>query len=625
MAKAEDYAAWIVKNQDKRGTPEFETVSAAYKQARGKPQTQAAPEAAPDPTEGMSTFDKVAAGAGQALTNVGRGVGQLLGMVSQADIDEAKKRDAPLEKTTAGTVGNVIGNIAAFAPTAMIPGANTVTGAATIGALSSALATPGQAADRATAGLLGGAGGAVGQLIPRAIGSLKAAAEPLTEAGRAKIIGRLMNKSIGDDAATVAARLRTAQPLVPGSMPTAAEVGESGGLAALQRAMSAADPEAYTQRGLEQSSSRLQALRNIAGDDASKAAAIKARDAATKDVYAQAKNTSYIVDDSLENLLQRPLVKKALGRAEEIAKNDGRTFAINSTTSAPFSGVGGKSAEKVKGITGYSLQDIKMAMDDMLKDPASGIVGKEAEQARNLRGSIMSWMENANPEFKAARTTYSNMSQPINQMDVGGALLEKVTPALSDYGALGKETGAKYAQALRNSDDLVKNATGFKGADLESVMGSQNMQRLEAVAQDLARKSNAQELGRGVGSNTFQNFAMDNLAQTMGMPSAVKALGSMIPGMAPTTTLLLKGGQAVGGMAYKSADEQMRRDMAQALLNPQAAARLMDAASKPQMLARLLQKLPASAQKALPPEEILRLLQASPGVVGMGLANAQQQ
>lgn len=36
MASAEDYAAWIIKNSDKKGTPEFETVAQAYKFAKGK-------------------------------------------------------------------------------------------------------------------------------------------------------------------------------------------------------------------------------------------------------------------------------------------------------------------------------------------------------------------------------------------------------------------------------------------------------------------------------------------------------------------------------------------------------------------------------------------------------------
>lgn len=35
MATADEYATWIVKNADKRGTPEFDTVAAAYKDAKG--------------------------------------------------------------------------------------------------------------------------------------------------------------------------------------------------------------------------------------------------------------------------------------------------------------------------------------------------------------------------------------------------------------------------------------------------------------------------------------------------------------------------------------------------------------------------------------------------------------
>ena len=34
MATADEYAAWIVKNADKKGTPEFDTVAAAYKDAQ---------------------------------------------------------------------------------------------------------------------------------------------------------------------------------------------------------------------------------------------------------------------------------------------------------------------------------------------------------------------------------------------------------------------------------------------------------------------------------------------------------------------------------------------------------------------------------------------------------------
>ena len=43
MPTADDYADWIVKNKEKRGTPEFEAVAAAYKEAQAEEQSQAEP------------------------------------------------------------------------------------------------------------------------------------------------------------------------------------------------------------------------------------------------------------------------------------------------------------------------------------------------------------------------------------------------------------------------------------------------------------------------------------------------------------------------------------------------------------------------------------------------------
>jgi hypothetical protein len=48
MATADDYAGWIVKNAAKKGTPEFETVAAAYKEALAE--EQAAPTRLPEVT-----------------------------------------------------------------------------------------------------------------------------------------------------------------------------------------------------------------------------------------------------------------------------------------------------------------------------------------------------------------------------------------------------------------------------------------------------------------------------------------------------------------------------------------------------------------------------------------------
>ena len=67
-----------------------------------------------DPTEGMSGFDKVRAGVGKSLADTGRGLGQLVGLVSREDVDRSQELDAALMQTGAGKSGYVGGTIASL-------------------------------------------------------------------------------------------------------------------------------------------------------------------------------------------------------------------------------------------------------------------------------------------------------------------------------------------------------------------------------------------------------------------------------------------------------------------------------------------------------------------------------
>jgi polyhydroxyalkanoate synthesis regulator phasin len=182
-------------------------------------------------------------------------------------------------------------------------------------------------------------------------------------------------------------------------------------------------------------------------------------------------------------------------------------------------------------------------------------------------------------------------------MQVGQNLIEKISPALSDFGALGKETAAKYAQALRNSLQTVKEATGFE-QPIEKLMTPQQMETLTNVGKDLARRSNMQELGRGVGSNTFQNMAMDNLISQSANPKmtgitlkTLDAILNKIPvANALSPTNLMKGENAA-----------LQQKLAEALLNPQEAARLMDLANKmPSAKGEMLKKLIQGGMLSVP-------------------------
>lgn len=141
----------------------------------------AQPQAPPNPTEGMSTFDKFAAGSGKAVADLGRGVKQLndqfdarnfpqpvraaIKQQGQADAAESRQLDAPLLATTAGKVGNIAGSIATTVPTLAIPGANTVAGAGVIGATLGALQPEAQDGERLKNAAMGGVVAAVSQGI----------------------------------------------------------------------------------------------------------------------------------------------------------------------------------------------------------------------------------------------------------------------------------------------------------------------------------------------------------------------------------------------------------------------------------------------------------------------------
>lgn len=124
-------------------------------------------------TDGMSFGQKLAAGAGKAVADTGRGIGQLLGLVSQADVDEAAARDADLMSTGGGVVGNVLGQVAQMAVpgavagrvspafkalTAARPIASAAAGSGAYSALQPVLSDDTRAGNAAQGALLGGLG-----------------------------------------------------------------------------------------------------------------------------------------------------------------------------------------------------------------------------------------------------------------------------------------------------------------------------------------------------------------------------------------------------------------------------------------------------------------------------------
>ncbi len=538
-----------------------------------------------NPTKDMGAGEKFLAGTGKAFADIGRGVGQFIptrrngewsSLVTADDVRESRKNDAALMNTGWGKAGNITGNVAALVPSAFLPGAATVPGAALIGATTGFLSPAESLEERAKNTGMGGGFGAGGVVLGRTLGAgwqaARALVDPLSKGGQERIAAQTL-QAFSSDPVKAAANLRTVQPLVPGSLPTMAQGADDIGLAQLERTL-ANNPETGKVLGdtyAAQRAARLSAIQGLAGDAAKRDAAVAAREAAAGPFYQQAKNAVYELDPAIQSLLNTPTGRQALQRAEKIAQDGQRPFRFTTETSAPFRGVGGAAPQTKTQMTGQALQDIKMALDDMLGSaPMGGISKSEAEAAKNIRGKMIGWMESVNPDFKTARQTFARESTPINTMDVANELMKKLEPALARYGANTKEQASAYAQALEKAKETVKKATGIN-KPIDEVIDKQANDLLENIARDLGRKVKAEDMGRAVGSNTAQNLSAQNLLRRTlgptGLPQSWAESGFLQTLLAPYSALNRAAGTEGKVMGL-----------------------LADAAQDPQLAARLLQK-----------------------------------
>jgi hypothetical protein len=128
-----------------------------------------------DPLAGMSRADIMGAASGKAFRDVYRGVKQTFNIgdqtALQAEIDRAKKDEAALMKSPWGFGANLATNALMLAPTALIPGVNTVAGAGLLGAALGGLQPTASDESTGVNMALGAAGGSVGQGIANTIGT----------------------------------------------------------------------------------------------------------------------------------------------------------------------------------------------------------------------------------------------------------------------------------------------------------------------------------------------------------------------------------------------------------------------------------------------------------------------
>ncbi len=196
MATAEDYAGWLVQNQDKKGTPEFDTVAQAYKHVRGQPDmskpvvaqniTPSMQSSLKDEAASRPSWEAGLAGVGTAVDNAAMRLKSLFTRLTPTDESNVRANRDLTSASGPALAGNIVGNVAmtggpaaalyrGVAPLAarVLPGtvapalAPTVAGAVT-GGTTAALTNPVLSGESEAGNIaMGAAGGALGDTAAR--------------------------------------------------------------------------------------------------------------------------------------------------------------------------------------------------------------------------------------------------------------------------------------------------------------------------------------------------------------------------------------------------------------------------------------------------------------------------
>ena len=205
--------------------------------------------------------------------------------------------------------------------------------------------------------------------------------------------------------------------------------------------------------------------------------------------------SQYVGGLDIGDLMNRPAIRSALAGARDTAANFGES--INNAN--PIS----------------VLHWAKKNLDGAISAAKRQGNNIEASALQSAQKALLKKIESISPNYAQARATFESMSKPINQMEVGKALRDKLVPAISDFGAQTRINPSAFASAMRNADATAANATGRAGASISDILDPAQIKSLTQVGQHLARRVNADELGRAVGSNTGQNLAGQNAVRQL--------------------------------------------------------------------------------------------------------------
>lgn len=444
----------------------------------------------------QSNFENFRAAWGKAVTDLGRGAKQLgqaiapkwagggTGYIaSQVQQDEVKRRDAALLNTKSGFAGNIAGNVATALPTMFIPGVNTYSGAAVLGAGLGAAQPVGTQDSRGTNAALGAAGGVAGKYVGGKIGdwasqvrdslraSQSAASASSGGAGSAAGVSGEVNATlrnaggsvgtVGDDAS--AAISNSQRNLIERGKALGLRVtpGQASGSRALQQMEAKLESQPMTSGPFNQIKSDnakgiTRAFLKAIGEEGDEASSdvLQRADTRIGEVFENAaQKHSIVYDDVLQSSLAdiEGKASSELGKSEfaVLKKQLENVVDKAATGNGKFDGaqyqamresLGRLSGNSSSGI-GHWARQIRNSLDDALERSAGDGAGKALREARSQYRILATAMGRVGAINPSGNVQPGLMANALSNSDKRGYLLGKNQSDL--YNAL------RFAQAFK--------------------------------------------------------------------------------------------------------------------------------------------------------------------------------
>ena len=370
-------------------------------------------------------------------------------------------------------------------------GAGGLTQAATVGAVTSGLQPTSSSssdlasflADKGEQIGYGAIAGALTQVGLAGLGKtkdlIKDVISPLTKGGKERILREKLNEFSGPEREKVLEALKNASALVPGSRPTAAEavadIPSATGLAAFQQRLAKSQEGGvsaqFATREAEQQAARQSALQRIAGTPELLELSKQLREFDAARNYGAAFAESVTANPALATLARNPYFRDALPDAIKLSEATGITAKTDLT---------------------QFLQNVKISLDKQLaKTGETALADAEKRQVARVKSDLLKWLKDKNPLYEKARDQFAIASKPINEMEVGQYLLNKLNSPLDT------ERAGQFALAVRDAATTIQKASGGPRYEkLADVLKPRQVAAVNNVLADLTRAQKAIESGR---------------------------------------------------------------------------------------------------------------------------------